>query len=56
VQAGKLRLFDILTPSGDTKIETLDITIIVDNSVVEVWANGRFVLSTWVWYIRTLGY
>jgi beta-fructofuranosidase len=51
-QHGKLRLFDVLESSGETKIETLDITIIVDNSVVEVWANDRFVLSTWVWYVR----
>ena len=51
VQAGKLRLFDILKPSGEKKIETLDLTIIVDNSVVEIWANDRFVLSTWVWYV-----
>ena len=50
-QSGKLRLFDILEPSGDKKIETLDLTIIVDNSVVEIWANDRFVLSTWVWYV-----
>lgn len=48
VQTGKLRLFDIREPSGGSKIETLDLTIIVDNSVVEVWANDRFVLSTWV--------
>ena len=49
VQAGKLRLFDIQEPSGDKKIETLDLTIIVDNAVVEIWANDSFVLSTWVW-------
>ena len=51
MQAGKLRLFDIQEPSGDKKIETLDLTIIVDNAVVEIWANDRFVLSTWVWYV-----
>ena len=50
-QSGKLRLFDISEPSGEKKIETLDLTIIVDNSVVEIWANDRFVLSTWVWYV-----
>jgi hypothetical protein len=51
-EAGKLRLFDILQPSsGEAKIETLDLTIIVDNSVIEVWANDRFVMSTWVWYV-----
>ena len=51
MQAGKLRLFDIQEPTGDKKIETLDFTIIVDNAVVEIWANDRFVLSTWVWYV-----
>jgi beta-fructofuranosidase len=51
-EVGKLRLFDIHEPSSDeSKIETLDLTVIVDNSVVEVWANDRFVMSTWVWYV-----
>lgn len=49
VEAGKLRLFDIREPSGSSKVETLELTIIVDNAVVEVWANDRFVMSTWVW-------
>lgn len=50
VEAGKLRLFDIYDPStGKTDVETLDLTIVVDNAVVEVWANERFVMSTWVW-------
>ncbi|KAJ5401088.1 hypothetical protein N7465_011577 [Penicillium sp. CMV-2018d] len=33
-------------------IETLSLTVVVDNSVLEVYANSRFVLSTWVrpWY------
>ena len=51
-EAGKLRLFDIRDPSSaESKIETLNLTVIVDNSVVEVWANDRFVMSTWVWYV-----
>ena len=51
-EAGKLRLFDIREPaSGESKIETLDLTVVVDNSVVEVYANDRFVMSTWVWYV-----
>jgi len=50
VEAGRLRLFDIRDPTtGKTGVESLDMTIIVDNAVVEVWANERFVLSTWVW-------
>lgn len=50
VEAGKLRLFDIYNQTTNrTEVETLDLTIIVDNAIVEVWANERFVLSTWVW-------
>lgn len=48
-EAGKLRLFDIQEESSGSKIETLDLTIIVDNAVVEVYANDRFVMSAWVW-------
>ncbi|ETS87455.1 hypothetical protein PFICI_01283 [Pestalotiopsis fici W106-1] len=50
-EAGRLRLFD--RKSGDQqKIEVLDLMIVVDNSVVEVHANDRFVVSTWArsWY------
>lgn len=50
IEDGKLRLFDIYDQStSQTNVETLDLTIIVDNAVVEVWANDRFVLSTWAW-------
>ncbi|KAJ5497745.1 Glycoside hydrolase family 32 [Penicillium expansum] len=40
------------TEVGGEHIETLSLTIVVDNSVLEVYANSRFVLSTWVrpWY------
>ncbi|KAJ5181142.1 Concanavalin A-like lectin/glucanases superfamily [Penicillium cf. griseofulvum] len=46
---------DYTSPSnvvGRQHIETLNLTILVDNSVLEVYANSRFVLSTWVrpWY------
>ena len=37
--------------TDESKIETLDLTVVVDNSVVEVYANDRFVMSTWVWYV-----
>ena len=50
---GKLRLFDVKdSESGQTRIESLDITMIVDNSIVEIFVNKRFVLSTAVlpWY------
>jgi beta-fructofuranosidase len=48
-EAGRLRLFDIATSHDSSSIETLTLTIVVDNSIVEVYANDRFVLSTWVW-------
>ncbi|KAK5734327.1 hypothetical protein LTR17_008991 [Elasticomyces elasticus] len=48
-EAGKLRLFNIAAGSGRSSVETLNLTIVVDNSVVEVYANDRFVLSTWIW-------
>lgn len=48
-EAGKLRLFDIQESDGSTQIETLDLKILVDNGVVEVYATDRFALSTWVW-------
>jgi beta-fructofuranosidase len=61
-ESGRLRLFDVQehcnqTYAGDKgekhhghedkKIETLDLTIVVDNSVLEVFANSRFGVSTW---------
>ncbi|EON97488.1 putative extracellular invertase protein [Phaeoacremonium minimum UCRPA7] len=45
-EAGKLRLFDVVQ-AGEEEVETLDLTIIVDNAVVEVHANSRFALGTW---------
>ncbi|KAE8396353.1 glycosyl hydrolase [Aspergillus alliaceus] len=49
-ESGRLRLFD-LQGEGE-EIETLDLTIVVDNAVIEVYANGRFALGTWArsWY------
>ncbi|PWY75232.1 extracellular invertase [Aspergillus sclerotioniger CBS 115572] len=56
-EAGRLRLFDVLGDDGEEGIETLELTIVVDNSVLEVYANGRFALSTWVrsWYANSTG-
>ncbi|KAI9924259.1 hypothetical protein ASPWEDRAFT_185170 [Aspergillus wentii DTO 134E9] len=53
-EAGRLRLFDI-AQDGVEKIETLALTIVVDNGVLEVYANGRFALSTWArsWYTNS---
>ena len=53
VETGKFRLFDVAGGYGnETKVETLDLTIVVDGGVVEVHANDRFAISTWVrsWY------
>ncbi|KAL5363355.1 glycosyl hydrolase [Aspergillus floccosus] len=68
-EAGRLRLFDVCEHCKhergtrhssdksihDEHIETLDLTIVVDNSILEVYANSRFALSTWVrpWYSRS---
>ncbi|KAI0382698.1 glycoside hydrolase family 32 protein [Hypomontagnella monticulosa] len=50
-EVGRLRLFDVVN-NGQEEIESLDLTIVIDNSIVEVHANGRFALSTWArsWY------
>jgi beta-fructofuranosidase len=48
-ESGKLRLFDVPAADGETRIETLNLTIVVDGGIVEVHANGRFALSTWIW-------
>ena len=50
-EAGKLRLFDNQAPDGSAHPETLDLMVLVDGGVLEVYANGRFALSTWVWYV-----
>ncbi|KAI2729285.1 CAZyme family GH32 [Penicillium roqueforti] len=53
-EAGRLRLFDVLR-NGKEQVETLELTIVVDNSVLEVYANGRFALGTWArsWYANS---
>ncbi|KAE8352513.1 extracellular invertase [Aspergillus coremiiformis] len=54
-ESGRLRLFDL--QGGAEEVETLDLTIVVDNSVLEVYANGRFALGTWTrsWYQNSTG-
>lgn len=51
-EAGRHRLWDIRGQDGQTRMESLDLRIIVDNSFVEVYANNRFVMSTLLlpWY------
>lgn len=46
-ETGLLRLFDI-EQDGEQVIETLQLTVVVDNSIVEVYANDRFAMSTWI--------
>lgn len=50
-EVGHLRLFDIVADDAQ-EVETLRLTIVVDNAVVEVHANERFAVSTWIrsWY------
>ncbi|KAM0243318.1 hypothetical protein ACHAPO_000163 [Fusarium lateritium] len=50
-EAGRLRLFDVVI-DDEEQIETLDLTIVVDNAMVEVHANDRFGVATWArsWY------
>lgn len=50
-EKGLLRLFDLLE-DGEETLETLKLTVVVDNSIVEIHANDRFALSTWIkpWY------
>lgn len=50
-EKGLLRLFDIVE-DGEETVETLRLTVVVDNSIVEIHANDRFALSTWIkpWY------
>ncbi|KAI3607555.1 extracellular invertase [Moniliophthora roreri] len=56
-EAGRLRLWDIKDTNGGVKVESLDLQIIVDNSIVEIYANNRFTLSTLVlpWYNSSKG-
>ncbi|KAL1855302.1 hypothetical protein Daus18300_011119 [Diaporthe australafricana] len=55
-EKGLLRLFDLLEDGVET-VETLRLTVVVDNSIVEVHANERFALSTWIkpWYSNSTG-
>ncbi|PVF95784.1 Arabinanase/levansucrase/invertase [Serendipita vermifera] len=46
---GKLRLWNIVSPGGGTTRQSLNFTIVVDNSVVEVYANDVTVITTRVY-------
>lgn len=47
-ESGLLRLFDVLSSDGTEAVETLQLTITVDNSLVEVHINDRFALTSWI--------
>jgi beta-fructofuranosidase len=51
LETGKFCLFDIPGSNG-TEIETLNLIVVVDGGILEVHANNRFALNTWVlpWY------
>ncbi len=44
--SGSFTLFNILQSDGSIRIESLNVVMICDNSVLEVMVNGRFALST----------
>lgn len=46
-EKGLLRLFDV-QQDGVEALETLQLTLVIDNSVLEVYANDRFAMSSWV--------
>ncbi|KNZ49389.1 hypothetical protein VP01_504g7 [Puccinia sorghi] len=57
-ERAKLRLWSTINPeTRETEMERLDLTIVVDNSVVEVHANERAIITTRVypWYISSIG-
>lgn len=57
-ERAKLRLWSILDPvTRETRMESLNLTIIVDNSVLEVHANEQAIISTRVypWYKNSTG-
>ncbi|KAH9460970.1 hypothetical protein MJO28_009885 [Puccinia striiformis f. sp. tritici] len=57
-ERAKLRLWPILNPTtNQVELEPLNLTIIVDNSVVEVHANERAIITTRVypWYDDSIG-
>jgi beta-fructofuranosidase len=56
-EIGKLRLWNITTTGGITIREDLNLTIIVDGSVVEVYANDVTVITTRVypWLLASKG-
>lgn len=46
-EVGYFCFFDLMV-NGEEYMEILDFIIIVDNLIVEVYVNDRFVLSIWV--------
>ncbi|MBW0521416.1 hypothetical protein O181_061131, partial [Austropuccinia psidii MF-1] len=57
-EKAKLRLWPISNPDTQTiEYESLDLTIVVDNSVIEVHANERAIITTRVypWYEESIG-
>ncbi|MBW0464760.1 hypothetical protein O181_004475 [Austropuccinia psidii MF-1] len=57
-EKAKLRLWPILNPdTQEIEYESLDLTIVVDNSVIEVHANERAIITTRVypWYEESSG-
>ncbi|KAG8976125.1 hypothetical protein FRB90_009304, partial [Tulasnella sp. 427] len=59
-EAGKFRLWNVPGKNGKTQLQDLELKIFVDNSIVEIYANDVFALTTRVYPWRTdsvgLGY
>ena len=49
-ETGRLRLFDVVR-DGARQVEALELLLVVDNAILEVHANDRFALGTWVRYV-----
>lgn len=48
-EAGKMRLWNVPSGKNGTKLESLNLQIFVDNSIVEIYANGVFAMTTRVY-------
>ncbi|QRW02501.1 glycoside hydrolase family 32 protein [Ceratobasidium sp. AG-Ba] len=56
-EAGKFRLWKVPNGKSGTKLESLDLLVVVDNSVVEIYANDVFAMTTRIypWRDDSLG-
>jgi beta-fructofuranosidase len=57
IESGKLRLWNVIDDTGSTVQSNLKLMIIVDNSMVEIYANDVTVITTRVypWLLASRG-